>query len=338
MRRIILGAACLTALWGFSTVNVQAINPAQISNSLKLVKLNSTHRRFPLSALEKVGISVGRHQFNVYVLDTPAKQAEGWSYLRSHDLSNNEGMLFVYRDDSYRSLTVANNCPISLDIAFLPSNKAVRSVQHLDAHGYHRNSTGTGQYVLTLKRGTFNSYGIKTGTQIIIPRRLKTAFHEDAPSHTHTYSYSNSSACTSCPSHKGRIHPLHSLKRVGVTVGGKTYHVRVLDTLAKRSEGANNLKEYDMGCDDGLLLAYPSETSEGFMKPASGGNPLPDLVFIGSNNQVTGTYTLHDRTNQTATQVNAKVKYVLMLKRNMIRNNSITSGRYVSVPYIYATN
>jgi uncharacterized membrane protein (UPF0127 family) len=106
----------------------------------------------------------------------------------------------------------------------------------------------------------------------------------------------------------------------------------VLDTLEKRSEGANNLSEYDFGYNEGLLLVYRNETTEGFMKPVSGGNPLPDLVFIGADHRVSGTYTLHDRTNQTATQVSAKVNYVLMLKKDAIRNGDFASGNNVYIP------
>lgn len=129
-------------------------------------------RRFPLSSLGRSTVTVNGKSLRVWVMDTPEKRAEGMMYLRSEEVAEDEGMLFVYPAASYLSYYMRNTA-IPLDIAFLDAAGSVVSASPLQPFDETPvNSAAPAQFALEVKQRTLARLGVTTGTSVQIPSNL----------------------------------------------------------------------------------------------------------------------------------------------------------------------
>ncbi len=126
-------------------------------------KRTSELRQFPLSSLNKVTIQVEGHQLSVYVADDPAKQQEGLMFLQEDELTENDGMIFVFPTEDFRGFWMKNTL-INLDIAYLDKNGTILNIltmRALDESTYP--SEGQAMYAVETKAGWFQKRKIKKG-------------------------------------------------------------------------------------------------------------------------------------------------------------------------------
>ncbi len=113
----------------------------------------------------------------VYQLElaaTPAARRQG--LMNRYELSDVDGMLFVWPEEDYRSFWMKNT-PLSLDILFFSSELTLVS-RHENTIPFSTEqlpSGKTARYVVELKAGQAELHGMKTGSLLILPDALMRA-------------------------------------------------------------------------------------------------------------------------------------------------------------------
>jgi uncharacterized membrane protein (UPF0127 family) len=128
-------------------------------------------RVYQLEDLNVATIMVNNYEIQAWVMNDEGKRTEGMMFLKPEEVKPNQGMLFVFQSEQEKSNGFwMQNTFTPLDIIYIGVDKRVVSV----GKGEPLNSTnvtpmGPYQYVLELKQGGAQKFGIKPGTQIDIP-------------------------------------------------------------------------------------------------------------------------------------------------------------------------
>lgn len=110
-------------------------------------------------------------EIDVEVATTEAQRELGLMYRRT--LADNRGMLFVFEKEGERSFWMKNTY-IELDMIFLDSELRVVSIipRAMPFSERPRRSEGLAQYVLEVKGGSAEKWGVKKGDQAVIKGTL----------------------------------------------------------------------------------------------------------------------------------------------------------------------
>ncbi|MBA3724961.1 MAG: DUF192 domain-containing protein [Armatimonadetes bacterium] len=122
-------------------------------------------RKFALASYDRATISVKRHKIDVYVADDQDKQTEGLMFVEDGELGADEGMIFVFPDEQYRSFWMKNTL-IPLDIAYLKSDGTILNIVRMEPLmeiGYP--SEGLARFAVEMKAGWFEKNGVKHGAR-----------------------------------------------------------------------------------------------------------------------------------------------------------------------------
>jgi uncharacterized membrane protein (UPF0127 family) len=126
-------------------------------------------RLHQLDSLRQIQIRLDDVPFNVWVMDTPSKIAEGMMFLTDKDVKDNEGMIFVFSNAEERSFWMENTL-IPLDIIFIsPQRRVLNIVQGKPLDRTSLMSRGRAQYVVELKAGTAKKHKIGDGSVLTLP-------------------------------------------------------------------------------------------------------------------------------------------------------------------------
>lgn len=135
---------------------------------------DNPYRIYQLRDLKKTSISIGRHDFQVWVMDTTDKDREGMMWLEDKDVKDDEGMIFP-SDLAKPQNFWMQNTEIPLDIVFISSGKKVLNIllgKPLDETTQLK-SKGDALYVVELKGDTCKRLGIEAGATVTIPASVK---------------------------------------------------------------------------------------------------------------------------------------------------------------------
>lgn len=132
-----------------------------------------SNRLFQLRDLSTVSIKLPRATVSLWVMNSESKEAEGMMWLTEKDVKPDQGMIFVFGDESPRSFWMQNTL-IPLDIIYITAKGKVLNI----AGGKPRDETslpssGPAQYVIELKQGQAAKFGVQPGTILDIPKSLK---------------------------------------------------------------------------------------------------------------------------------------------------------------------
>ena len=113
-------------------------------------------------------VCFGEHCFSVELAKTKISQAKGLMFRR--ELDESKGMLFVFKEDDFRSFWMKNTL-IPLDIIFCNKNKEVvsisRNVQPCETEECESiKSKQKAQYVLELNANIADKINLKTGDKL----------------------------------------------------------------------------------------------------------------------------------------------------------------------------
>jgi uncharacterized protein len=128
-------------------------------------------RTHQLADLKVVKLEANGHEIEAWLMDDANKKAEGMMFLEPDDVKENQGMLFPYPSQQPKTNGFwMKNTLTPLDIIYISSDRKVVSI----AKGEPLNektvyATGPWQYVLELKQGMAQKFGIEPGTPIVIP-------------------------------------------------------------------------------------------------------------------------------------------------------------------------
>lgn len=132
------------------------------------------NRVFQLKDLKVATVTANGHRIQAWLMDTAAKREEGMMWLKDPDVKENQGMLFVFPSEETNMGFWMDNTILPLDIIFIGKNKRALNIQR--GKPFDQTSlpaSGPAMYVLELKQGVSQKYGIKSGTLIDFPSSIK---------------------------------------------------------------------------------------------------------------------------------------------------------------------
>lgn len=130
-------------------------------------------RLHQLRDLKRVKLKVGAREIPAWVMDDDGKRAEGMMFLTAKDVKDTEGMIFVFPDAQPRSFWMQNTL-LALDIVYIdPAGKVVKVVKGKPQDETPLPSDAPAQFVLELKQGGAQKFGITKGTKITLPKDLR---------------------------------------------------------------------------------------------------------------------------------------------------------------------
>jgi len=154
-----------------STSTTPEATQASASTSPEVKNPNRVHQ---LDSLESVTLKANGKSFPAWVMDDDSKRAEGMMFLTESEVKPDEGMIFVFEEvrDASHGFWMHNTL-LPLDIIYIGADGKVVSI----AHGKPQDDTelppkGSFQFVLELRGGGADRFGIKPGTTVEIPKGL----------------------------------------------------------------------------------------------------------------------------------------------------------------------
>ncbi|MFN0137661.1 MAG: DUF192 domain-containing protein [Phycisphaerae bacterium] len=140
-------------------------------------------RQIPLTQLKTDNIQVQKaadddadspttlpaHPFRVWLALDSSQQAEGLMFVPTTEIADDQGMLFVFDDESVRGFWMRNTVA-PLDIAFARRNGkivAIHTMPPLTLRSF--SSFEPAMFALEVKAGTFERLGIVEGDTLVIP-------------------------------------------------------------------------------------------------------------------------------------------------------------------------
>ncbi len=119
----------------------------------------------------KESISLANKKIRAEIAETEAEHAQGLMFRTK--LGPNEGMLFVFDDEDFRSFWMKNTL-INLSIGYFDKNKKLVDIQEMKAMGPTKESQLPGypskfpaKYALEMQEGWFKKHNVKIGSKFI---------------------------------------------------------------------------------------------------------------------------------------------------------------------------
>ncbi len=174
------GSANVASVNGPST---QATNHPADNHSSSTHATNGTSpgsdnpsRIFQLKDLEKIVIHTHGGDLRLWVMDTEPKRQEGMMFLENQEVKDNEGMIFVFPDIQKLSGNYAfwmHNTVLPLDIDYIAKDKKVLNIgKGVPFSDDPVKPTGDYFYVIEVKQGLSQRFGLVPGAKIDIPSNL----------------------------------------------------------------------------------------------------------------------------------------------------------------------
>jgi len=134
--------------------------------------LFSENRTIPLHKLFKTELKIKDKIFYVWLALSPKQQSEGLSFVEIDEVSNKEGMLFIYPLNAQRTFWM-NNTFIDLDIIFIKEDGTIDQLYSMskDSTQYY-GSMGMVRYVLELRKGILETIPLHIGDKIEISKEI----------------------------------------------------------------------------------------------------------------------------------------------------------------------
>lgn len=132
-------------------------------------------RVFQLADLDTATLKIGENEFEVWIADTWDKRMEGMMFLNDGDVEANQGMLFLFEEDSTNSFWMKNTL-IPLDIAYIDKDKKIvttYTMKALDSRPNQYLPEAPYRFALELKAGTFEELGISPGMTVEFPDEIR---------------------------------------------------------------------------------------------------------------------------------------------------------------------
>lgn len=134
-------------------------------------------RTHQLKDLQKEEIKLGpklENKLKVWVMDTEFKRQEGMMFLELQDVSEKQGMIFVFRRELPLGFWMKNTL-IGLDIAYLDKNGVIVKIytmKPLDTVTDY-SSGKYAKYALEVRAGLFKKLKVEVGQKVEIPDTVK---------------------------------------------------------------------------------------------------------------------------------------------------------------------
>jgi uncharacterized membrane protein (UPF0127 family) len=138
---------------------------------------SDTLRRHDLDTLATSTVTIGKHVFRVWLAqdfdrERPGVVQEGLMHVPPEEIADDQGMLFVFRDERIRSFWMLNTIT-PLDIAYARSDGTIVTIRQMPAQTIRSfGSIEPAMFALEVKHGTFERLGIAEGDTMVIPAEV----------------------------------------------------------------------------------------------------------------------------------------------------------------------
>jgi len=134
--------------------------------------LFSETRNIALDKLLKTDLKIKKRTFTIWLALNPLQQKEGLSFIEDKNLSNREGMLFIYPISEKRNFWMKNTL-IDLDIAFIKTDGSIAQIYSMKRMSEKKfSSKEKVRYVLELKEGIFKEIPLHIGDKISFSKEI----------------------------------------------------------------------------------------------------------------------------------------------------------------------
>ncbi len=139
---------------------------------------SDAQRKYPLSSLPTSTVTINSHVFRVWLAreddpQRPGVLAEGLMFVTPGEIADDQGMLFVFRDEEVRGFWMLNTIT-PLDIAYAAADGRIVKIWQMPARSLDTFSSGApAMFALEVKQGTLARLGIKEGDRIEIPSDVR---------------------------------------------------------------------------------------------------------------------------------------------------------------------
>jgi len=121
-------------------------------------------RLYQLRDLKTVTVNAPKHALRLWVMDDEGKRQEGMMFLHDKDVAADQGMLFIFDSPGPQGFWMQNTL-IPLDIIYIDDKGKVLNI----AEGKVQDETslpskGNAEFVIELKQGQAQQFGIGPGT------------------------------------------------------------------------------------------------------------------------------------------------------------------------------
>lgn len=131
---------------------------------------SSQYRKFPLDTLPISTLTVKGHAIRAWLAISDEQHQEGLMYVPADEIADDQGMLFVFDNEWFRSFWMKNTIT-SLDIAFIKADGTIvktHTMPPLTTQSFP--SVEPAMFALEVKAGTWERLGIGVGDKVDIPR------------------------------------------------------------------------------------------------------------------------------------------------------------------------
>lgn len=149
-------------------------------DSAATVRTSDAARTYPLDTLATSTVTANGHIFRVWLaqeLDTrrPGVVQEGLMHVPTSEIADDQGMLFVFPDESVRGFWMRNTIA-PLDIAFARLNGTIVKIWQMPRLTLQTfSSIEPAMFALEVKQGTFQRLDINEGDRLEIPSEVLAA-------------------------------------------------------------------------------------------------------------------------------------------------------------------
>ena len=178
---VLVAAAALATLPGCTGSSAGGGNSTHESSAAG--RTSDLLRTYPLDSLATSTVTVNGQVFRVWLaqeFDTqrPGLVQEGLMHVPTSEIADDQGMLFVFPDESVRGFWMRNTIA-PLDIAFARMNGTIVKIWQMPALTLQTfSSIEPAMFALEVKQGTFGRLGIKEGDRLEIPASVLAAPQE----------------------------------------------------------------------------------------------------------------------------------------------------------------
>ncbi len=150
------------------------------TNAATAAPASDRQRRYPLSTLPTDKVTINGQVFRVWLArendaQRPGVLEEGLMFVRPEELADDQGMLFIFSEESVRSFWMRNTVT-PLDIAFARTNGMIVQTWQMPPLTLRTfESVEPVLFALEVEAGTFARLGIKEGDRLEVPETVFTA-------------------------------------------------------------------------------------------------------------------------------------------------------------------
>ncbi len=121
------------------------------------------------STLRRTPLQIGSQRFDIWIAETSEQLAFGLAWVQPSQLTDTQGMLFVYAKDQTSGFWMKGTL-LPLDIAFFQPDGTILDIQQMQPLTLQEHKPPTPyRYALEVKAGTFDRLNVHPGQIIHIP-------------------------------------------------------------------------------------------------------------------------------------------------------------------------